>query len=612
MSQHTSTITKLKTTYHGSQVVQMNYKKRDGSAYTHDEIRSIGNKMSGLVNAGKNTSRVSTSLKNGEKWFSSRFVNTDEDIPIYESYRGSDAKHRYNDSLGVYTFNLYFINGPDRAGGHGKLNDCFYKCLRSILLEKTPFKHGGQLKKFLGLQRSDKIDIADMPKIENKLANKYRIVVSGDVIYHSNLVDARFSINLKLINGHYTIDKRTTSKISYISFKECKIIMYDSNVAGPNAYDDDHGLYRMTSEKYREMKCSKTHLVVNRDNFKISLEQAYMQYMEEAKILKDNTNGVINMLKCGNDIATSLSVFDHFTKHIENPPDITGHEASYISDATFGALIRATPYKGVLHSYDVTSLYPSIMASDKFMIPITEPEYRYISNDDFNAMEFVKFGLYRCVIECDEKHEHYNLFRTNSKNIYPHTCVSRAIELGLKIKITEDGQINFLYWPRSSCMNGSQIFGDFVHYLFSLKKQKIGGRSKKFLNLLWGVLSKRNKIYHIDCDENFTIPENHSIVKIMPLSSGDVKIDYVENDSVYRSSWARMAPFLLSKARSIISKIMEPHDTIVWCHTDGFLSTKKLDIAIGDYNELGSLRYEGACHDAHVKNKNEVIGDFTI
>ena len=41
-----------------------------------------------------------------------------------------------------------------------------------------------------------------------------------------------------------------------------------------------------------------------------------------------------------------------------------------------------------------------------------------------------------------------------------------------------------------------------------------------------------------------------------------------------------------------MSEIMLPHnDLLVRCHTDGFMSTKELDIKIGD--QLGDLVYEG-------------------
>ena len=69
-------------------------------------------------------------------------------------------------------------------------------------------------------------------------------------------------------------------------------------------------------------------------------------------------------------------------------------------------------------------------------------------------------------------------------------------------------------------------------------------------------------------------------------------IEVVKRDKQYMTGFARIKPFLLGKARSIMSEIMIPHnDLLVRCHTDGFWSTQELDIKTGD--QLGDLVYEG-------------------
>jgi hypothetical protein len=60
---------------------------------------------------------------------------------------------------------------------------------------------------------------------------------------------------------------------------------------------------------------------------------------------------------------------------------------------------------------------------------------------------------------------------------------------------------------------------------------------------------------------------------------------------------ARIKPFLLSKARCIISKIIEPHhDKVKHIHTDGFITTENIDFPMMG-NVMGKLKFEkfGQC-----------------
>jgi hypothetical protein len=69
-------------------------------------------------------------------------------------------------------------------------------------------------------------------------------------------------------------------------------------------------------------------------------------------------------------------------------------------------------------------------------------------------------------------------------------------------------------------------------------------------------------------------------------------IEVIKRDQQYVSGFARIKPFLLGKARSIMSDIMLPYnDLLVRCHTDGFMAIQELDIKTGD--QLGDLVYEG-------------------
>ena len=88
-------------------------------------------------------------------------------------------------------------------------------------------------------------------------------------------------------------------------------------------------------------------------------------------------------------------------------------------------------------------------------------------------------------------------------------------------------------------------------------------------------------------------------------------IEYVKNHKMYKYGFGRVGPFIISKAKSVISHIMEPYkNDIVRAHTDGFLLTRKENIITG--NELGQLAYEGYCNNAKVLNCNSVLGKFKM
>jgi hypothetical protein len=94
----------------------------------------------------------------------------------------------------------------------------------------------------------------------------------------------------------------------------------------------------------------------------------------------------------------------------------------------------------------------------------------------------------------------------------------------------------------------------------------------------------------------------------MKPNSAGFKITYYDRDKgYYKHDYARMKPFLLSYSRSDLFRQIQPHlEHIVSICVDGFLSTKELDIKLG--NELGDLKLdkEGKCI-VHCINNVEFI-----
>ena len=113
------------------------------------------------------------------------------------------------------------------------MNDCLYDCLVLALLTDNKFKSPSDLKKFVGIGRTDSVDIAHIPLIETKLKG-VAINITGDHTYTST-VKSNKVINIKLIDGHYKLDNSDNKKVHNVSYREKPIIMFNRKTK--EAYD---------------------------------------------------------------------------------------------------------------------------------------------------------------------------------------------------------------------------------------------------------------------------------------------------------------------------------------------------------------------------------------
>jgi len=132
------------------------------------------------------------------------------------------------------------------------------------------------------------------------------------------------------------------------------------------------------------------------------------------------------------------------------------------------------------------------------------------------------------------------------------------------------------------------------------------------LNRLWGVLSEIDRKKYFCCSDNETIlSPDDEIISLRPYKLND-DIDIMEcvsKKNYYKTSFARLSPFLISRGRFNISNIIMPHKNNVHrIHTDGFISDIKLDIKLGE--NLGDLVFEGYCENCNIINCSNNSGEF--
>jgi hypothetical protein len=391
-----------------------------------------------------------------------------------------------------------------------------------------------------------------------------------------------------------------TSYNKQVSYKERKPIIYNKDTF--MAYDGNRMYEMPLYELYDHYDWKTDYIIIVYDKFikvnKIkteqTMEEAYDRFINEADILKEMTDGSINLYKTGKDKTTALHLFESFTKHIEPPPKIKQNEADEIQKASMGAIIFNTKeYVGNYHKFDIKSDYPSIMKSN-MVFPASEGEFMQVSQEEFNTFKttFFKYGIYRCHIPYDAKFK--KLFRFNDKSRYTHIDLTRAVQLGLDMQLIIDDQANFLYYSRDKLLTGNEIFGSYIDYCFDLKEKK-APRSKSILNVLWGALSQKKIKKHInDNSQPYIISDSDILHGIKPFNDHKTIFEVSKMTSQYKSGWARIAPFILAKGRSKISSLIEPYqDNCIRCHTDSMnLTVYPPDIKLS--NELGGLCYEGS------------------
>lgn len=572
----------VKALYRGKEVLEFKCKGK----YTKEEIEQIGNEISKIE--GLRGNQFAISIKYDFGWRAGKLV------PFGDGFSLNFNAYEHHEQEYFYEFDIFLIERPRTDGGDNEFNNCLFNCIQSVLSDKNPFKNDCSLKKYLNIPIRDTIDIKYIPKIEEKLKS-YSINVFGDYQYISPNQKNK-SIDLILSDGHYTLgDDKPYRKVNknLVSYKERIPMLYESKTF--KAYTPQNGIFELSKEDKSRIYDWKTkYILVDKLDNEMSFEDEYKKFIIDADLLKKETNGLINLYKTGTHKITAFNLFNDFTKTIKKPKQIKELEATIINNASHGAIIfNSKEYKGSLcHSYDFKSEYPSIMKSQQ-KFPIGEGEFLTINNDEFKQRMTTYenyFGIYHCEIYKSNT-DIDKCFRFNFKNWYSHIDLMTAIDLGLSYKLIEDNQPNFYFYSRDKLISGVELFGSYVDYLYELKQKGIKV-SKKILNILWGGLCEKKSKNYV-CKSDLDLPINS---KILSISRNDINeniiIDVVQRDKFYVSGFGRLKPFLLSKARQNISKVMKPHiNNIIACHTDGFKSKIKLDIKTDD--KIGSLCYEG-------------------
>ena len=350
------------------------------------------------------------------------------------------------------------------------------------------------------------------------------------------------------------------------------------------------GLLQSYKSKYIPIKCPEDK----------TLEEAHKEFIERADLLKFQSKGRINLYRTATIQRAGLNYFFRQTcqKNDIEPDALTDMEIDWLIQCNHGQIVYNKSYKGDTYSYDVNSMYASIMRNAHFKVPMKQGTFIKLTTTEFDESKFYQYGIYRVNIINDGKENTRKMFRFNNNNYYTTIDLNVAKRLGLTITLIEDCQYNFLSYGTGACMAGSKLFKTFIDIFYRLKTETKNKDFKLVMNLLYGTLCMTNvKTYQYDITKDLNAdidldPEKVIILNQYFVRDNIFKIEFCTKLGYFKYPWARLKPFILAFGRQMIGRIMEPYlDDIIYVNTDGFKAVKQLDIITG--TNIGDLRFEG-------------------
>lgn len=601
--------------YNGKDIIsiRINANKYKNIHFKVKDVKDITNKFSQYLLKKEVSGKLMTSMKYGDlNWKSGNFRNIGEEARLYNPNELYNLEVPFDEPQSIESFNMYLALGSKPQGGiDNGLNDCLYNCLKYFVFNiEEYYKSPAEFKKSLGLKRADKVPLSCIDKIEKKLKN-YQINVRGEHI-RSSTISSTKQINIILTNEHYEVEKLDRKFILFPKYDEKTPIMFNKKTF--EAYDGNKK-WSMTREERNSIlyNFKSPYILIEteyqgRDEkgevIKISIEDEFKEWVENTEALKVESKGMINLFKTGSYHDTALSLFDRITKFI-NPEPLLQDEAEWINLSSFSALIKAEVYSGELYKYDVKSLYPYLMNSTTLKFPVKRGEFKQITEFNNDFIYNFEYGIYRCIVSESEDENINKLFGFNVDNYYTSIDLTNAKKLNLSIKLIIDSKPNFLHWSRDKLITFNEVFKNYIDILFPLKENKVQ-KAKNILNMLWGALGEINKRKQYVSKE-FSLEEEEEIIEMYPsLDETAHVIKTTKRNNYYKTSFARLCPFLLAQGRKHMSDLMFGHRAnIKRIQTDGFYTTEK--IHTNRTVNLGELKYEGYTPNGNILNKTNYV-----
>lgn len=564
-----------------------------------------------IEQAGKTNYVMTVSILNDFHWMRQRGFQ-----PINKPYAIMTMKEVYEEkdyesySEAIYQIVIYIRALPKGGCKPGKedTKDCLWICLASAF---SPGALPGdlnspiQMKKFLGIPRNDGIEpFPHIARIDSLLRSKgLKINVSGDFEYVSPNTECGLYANIHYSQKHYQVIKHDDNRFSKGVFYSP---MPDNKVAVYKAIDKN---------QIRITYADGTTKIVDTEEYKLTYRMNLMllsdgrdpmeqikEWISDAKLIKTATNGIIDMMKYTSFYDAALHVWRFTTSKkysVSGNVEILPLENTFLEGAFMGGLRYFEEYTGPGYKYDVNSFYPHLISQHDVEFPIAQPTFEIISTETIAKWRTFQYGIYHATIDPTDVNP--KLFKLNKYNYYTHWDLNCAKEHGYKITMIDDFCPNVMKYPRECRARGDHLFGSYNDLM-----DKVRGSgatcAKKLRNFLWGSLAKTTqKSFVLNEDTEFEVKPGYHIIDIYPHDvEGSLKTGILVGNAhqYFQHYEGRMAPFITSRGRLLLSRTMAPlQKEIVQVNTDGFISKipQSTSFYVGLEPGLYKLEKKGNC-----------------
>ena len=157
----------------------------------------MGNSISEMMKRDGIKGRMSIALRYNKGWRGGYFTSFGKNVELYSPDMYDEGHSHYVDYQDSFDrYSIFFTDESQSRLGDSDLNDCVYNALHEALYDNNPFKSPFELKKFLKLHRTEKVDIYEhIPLIEKKLKT-VGINITGDYVYTSGITSNKRLMNI--------------------------------------------------------------------------------------------------------------------------------------------------------------------------------------------------------------------------------------------------------------------------------------------------------------------------------------------------------------------------------------------------------------------------------
>jgi hypothetical protein len=380
----------------------------------------------------------------------------------------------------------------------------------------------------------------------------------------------------------------------------------DFNYKGPVPKEEDF-LNTITSSEYQKYceKYSNIDWIFKDELIKYCEQDTIVLY----KILEKFHNEIYSMFKIDFSKYPTLPALSFGIYRANFMPKntiakILGSHHYSLKKGYYGGITEAyKPYGKSIKSYDVNSLYPSVMHD--FEMPVGKPIY-FLGDIHQDIKEKIPFGFFRVKVEAPIKLLCPALplkFKTSQgkRTIFPvgkweswyfSEEIRNKLQYGYKFEILE----GYLF-------NKKNIFYDFIELLYKIKSSYNSDEpkyiiSKLLMNSLYGRFGlnpeERETVIASD-EESEYLMANKKQVTIVPLLSGSSIVSYEKetDDISIENISVPISAAISAYSRNVMTHyLMKYTDNIYSIDTDGIKIDCELSEDEIDNKKLGKMKYE--------------------